>query len=952
MVITRDARGASRRGPRESHGAHLVAGRCAGARWPRREPAQARRAIRRCGRGDPARGPRTRPAHAVRGHALRRARRLGMQLREPRARVLARRRRCARRRRRRPRRRRGARRGRARPGRDPVPPDPRAGRRDHRSRARAEGSHRAARRLPAVARRDRQGGRDCHHRDRPHRRPADHRAGRGDRRRSPPAAARGARRRARRALERRADHHQPRAGRAARRGRRCAGRRRAPHRARPDRARRRRRRRRAHHRRRAAADRRRGPQRIAARPAAPRAVRAAVGVRHPARRDPARARAARPHRCPRHPAAQARRPRAAAHRLRCPARRRSAARAADPALRRPAARPRRRQHARPPRRRAADPRPRRGAQAHPPAARRAQPRPRPARRAHRQGRQRHAGQARRLAGRRLARRQPRQGRAPRAPRRHRRRADRRRAVRRWQAGAELVPLTGGGWGRLPKSWLDQHGQRLADLLATAGDERRVPIYALPDLGKLCAELDQPPPPELERLRPLLDEFTGIPAVHPEGQFTGELRPYQQHGLDWLAFCRDAGLGCVLADDMGLGKTIQALAVIRGRTLVVSPTSVLFNWLAETRRFRPDLRVATYRGARRSLETDADVVLTSYPLLRNDSDVLAGVTWDTVVLDESQTIKNPDSQVARAAYRLRAAWKLTLSGTPVENRLDELWSQIHFTRRPCRRRPPARAHPPLRAAPDEVRGRPRPAAAHRRAHVRRARRPRARHLRLDPRRHPERDRRAAPGRRRRHGRARGLAPPPPGRVPHRAPAHRRARRRRGPAVIQDRAPARGPRGRRRRRPPRPRVLAVDQPPRSDRAPPHRRRHPVQPARRQHRRSRRCRRRLPGRRRPARHAALAQGRRHRPQPHHGQPRRALRPLVEPGRRRPSARSRLAPRADAHGRLAPSDLSGDDRRARRCSRDARSPASVATPRIRCLSTAGDAGAASRDRVASGWG
>ncbi|HET7503824.1 MAG TPA: DEAD/DEAH box helicase, partial [Kofleriaceae bacterium] len=161
-------------------------------------------------------------------------------------------------------------------------------------------------------------------------------------------------------------------------------------------------------------------------------------------------------------------------------------------------------------------------------------------------------------------------------------------------------------------------------------------------------------------------------------FSGELRPYQQRGVDWLVFCRDAGLGCVLADDMGLGKTIQALAAIRGRTLVVSPTSVLFNWLAETRKFRPDLRVAMYRGARRSLENDADVVLTSYPLLRNDTEVLAGVAWDTVILDESQTIKNPDSQVARAAYRLKARWRLTLSGTPIENRLDELWSQLHFT----------------------------------------------------------------------------------------------------------------------------------------------------------------------------------------------------------------------------------------------------------------------------------
>jgi superfamily II DNA or RNA helicase len=252
------------------------------------------------------------------------------------------------------------------------------------------------------------------------------------------------------------------------------------------------------------------------------------------------------------------------------------------------------------------------------------------------------------------------------------------ALRAWQAGVDLVPLNGGGWGRIPMAWFDRHGERVADLLATRGDDHRVPIYALPDLAKLCADLDEPPPPELDRLKPLLGEFTGIPVSPPEPGFVGELRPYQQRGVDWLAFCRDAGLGCVLADDMGLGKTIQALAAVRGKTLVVSPTSVLFNWLAETKKFRPDLRVTTYRGARRVLETGSDVVLTSYPLLRNDSDVLAGVMWDTVILDESQTIKNPDSQVARAAYRLKAQWKLTLSGTPIENRLDELWSQLHFT----------------------------------------------------------------------------------------------------------------------------------------------------------------------------------------------------------------------------------------------------------------------------------
>jgi superfamily II DNA or RNA helicase len=252
------------------------------------------------------------------------------------------------------------------------------------------------------------------------------------------------------------------------------------------------------------------------------------------------------------------------------------------------------------------------------------------------------------------------------------------ALRAWQAGVDLVPLAGGGWGRLPMAWLDQHGERLADLLASRSGDHRVPIYALPDLAKLCEDLDRPPPPELERLRPLLAGFDRIPTAPLPLGFVGELRPYQHKGVDWLAFCRDAGLGSVLADDMGLGKTIQALAVIRGKTLVASPKSVLFNWAAEARRFRPDLRVAIYAGTRRALDRDADLVLTSYPILRNDIDALSDVAWDTVVLDESQTIKNPDSQIARAAYRLRGAWRLTLSGTPVENRLDELWSQLHFT----------------------------------------------------------------------------------------------------------------------------------------------------------------------------------------------------------------------------------------------------------------------------------
>jgi SNF2 family DNA or RNA helicase len=132
--------------------------------------------------------------------------------------------------------------------------------------------------------------------------------------------------------------------------------------------------------------------------------------------------------------------------------------------------------------------------------------------------------------------------------------------------------------------------------------------------------------------------------------------------------------------MGLGKTLQTLCALHGRTLVVCPTSVVHNWASEIQRFRPGLSLALYHGPRRSLDGDADVVLTSYSILRLDIDALAAQTWDTVVLDEAQAIKNPESQVARAAHRLEARFRVALSGTPVENRLEELWSIMHFCNR--------------------------------------------------------------------------------------------------------------------------------------------------------------------------------------------------------------------------------------------------------------------------------
>jgi SNF2 family DNA or RNA helicase len=257
------------------------------------------------------------------------------------------------------------------------------------------------------------------------------------------------------------------------------------------------------------------------------------------------------------------------------------------------------------------------------------------------------------------------------------RADSGRVIQAWRNGESLVPLLEGGWAPLPLDWLERHGHRVADLLAAREVHGKLPPSALPDLAGLCEVLDQPPPPGFEALRVVVERFEGVPAATLPEDLAAELRHYQKEGVDWLVFLRQAGLGALLADDMGLGKTIQALCAIHGRTLIVSPTSVLHNWADEIRRFRPGLTHAVYHGPNRELDRDADVTLTTYALLRLDADRLAGEHWDTVVLDEAQAIKNPGSQVASAAFGLDASFRVALTGTPVENRLEELWSQFHF-----------------------------------------------------------------------------------------------------------------------------------------------------------------------------------------------------------------------------------------------------------------------------------
>jgi len=197
----------------------------------------------------------------------------------------------------------------------------------------------------------------------------------------------------------------------------------------------------------------------------------------------------------------------------------------------------------------------------------------------------------------------------------------------------------------------------------------------------------------ERMRELgrkLHAFEGMRPVAAPAGLQAQLRPYQLTGLAWMQFLREFGFGGILADDMGLGKTIQTLAHIlmekeAGRldapALVVAPTSLMGNWQAEAARFAPGLRVLLLHGKERSAAfdqvPDADLVLTTYPLLGRDEAALRRHRYHLLILDEAQYIKNSRAKAAQTACLLDARHRLCLTGTPVQNHLGELWSQFHF-----------------------------------------------------------------------------------------------------------------------------------------------------------------------------------------------------------------------------------------------------------------------------------
>ncbi|WP_235844648.1 DEAD/DEAH box helicase [Cupriavidus agavae] len=260
----------------------------------------------------------------------------------------------------------------------------------------------------------------------------------------------------------------------------------------------------------------------------------------------------------------------------------------------------------------------------------------------------------------------------------------------WAHGhaGRFIPMEHGVYVALTRQLRD----RLRDLAGvgdTVRDGIRVPLVATPWLDDVLAGVGVDPDAHFRtrvgRLRAAREADAPVPAT-----LAADLRPYQCEGFRWMMSLAEAGLGACLADDMGLGKTLQSLAVLLARApdgaaLVVAPTSVCGNWAAEARRFAPSLRVQVYAEAEGEGGRDAivgqagahDLVIVSYTLLQQARRAFGARHWHTVVADEAQSFKNPASRRAQAMFALDAGCRIALSGTPVENRLAELWAVMRF-----------------------------------------------------------------------------------------------------------------------------------------------------------------------------------------------------------------------------------------------------------------------------------
>ena len=246
-------------------------------------------------------------------------------------------------------------------------------------------------------------------------------------------------------------------------------------------------------------------------------------------------------------------------------------------------------------------------------------------------------------------------------------------------------LPNGEYAIIPDNWITEY----TDLFAFANTDNEVKLNKIH--VSLVKELKEQNAAQVAISRKLekLGEFTEIDEVPlPEG-FKGDLRPYQKSGYDWLQFLNQYSFGGCLADDMGLGKTVQTLALLHSEktsnpestSLLIMPTSLIYNWEMEAKKFTPKLKILNYTGTQRKkdnkLFSGYDLILTSYGITRIDTELLSDFYFNYIILDESQAIKNPESIIYKSVRELKSRRKLILTGTPIENSTLDLWSQMSF-----------------------------------------------------------------------------------------------------------------------------------------------------------------------------------------------------------------------------------------------------------------------------------
>lgn len=262
----------------------------------------------------------------------------------------------------------------------------------------------------------------------------------------------------------------------------------------------------------------------------------------------------------------------------------------------------------------------------------------------------------------------------------------------WARGKRYVQLKDGSYTSLPEAWLQKLSHKLSalGLDPSKPPQQKFKQFEAPVLDSLLEDLPNASTDSFwNKLREKISTFREVKPITPPKGLNATLRIYQAQGLSYLNFLSEYGFGGILADEMGLGKTVQTLAFIqymveknfRRPNLIVVPTSVLPNWEREAEKFVPQLRRLIIYGTRREnmfkhIEK-SDLIITTYALLRRDLEEMEKHEFNTVILDEAQNIKNPNTITARAVRRINSRMRLCLSGTPIENNLFELWSLFEF-----------------------------------------------------------------------------------------------------------------------------------------------------------------------------------------------------------------------------------------------------------------------------------